>query len=152
MPEQTSHPTLNAGEVLVRETGTGLTNEIFSGPHRLLADEPASAGGADNGPDPYKYLLAALGACTAMTLRLYARHKQLPLARVTVTLRHRKIHAEDCVDCETRAGKLDEIERVISIEGDLDAAQRQRLLDIAEKCPVHKTLTSEIRIVSRLAD
>ncbi len=145
-------PTPGAGDVQVRETGDGLTNEVFAGPHRLLADEPVAAGGTDGGPDPYQYVLAGLGACTSMTLRLYAQHKRLPLKRVSVMLRHRKIHAQDCAECETREGKLDQIERDISLEGDLDAGQRQRLLEIAEKCPVHKTLTSEIRIVTRLTD
>src|SRR6185295_2786550 len=113
-------PTLGASEVQVRETGGGLTNEIFAGAHRLLADEPVAAGGADRGPDPYKYVLAGLGACTSMTLRLYAQHKRLPLKRVSVLLRHQKIHAQDCADCETKEGKLDQIERDISLEGDLD--------------------------------
>ena len=145
-------PVLDAGEVLVRETGDGYTNEVYSGTHRLLADEPVNAGGNDRGPDPYKLLLAALGACTSMTLRMYAQHKNLPLTGVSVKLRHAKIHAEDCEDCETKAGRLDQIERTISVQGDLDDAQRQRLLEIAEKCPVHRTLQSEIRILSQLAD
>ena len=118
----------------------------------MLADEPASVGGADTGPNPYEFLLSGLGACTSMTMRMYADRKALPLERVTVTLAHRKIHAKDCEDCETKVGMLDEIERVIAIEGDLDAEQRQRLMEIADKCPVHRTLTSEIRIVTRTAD
>jgi putative redox protein len=145
-------PALNPGEVLVRDIGDGLTNEVFSGVHRLWADEPVVGGGADRGPDPYKYLLAALGACTSMTLRLYARHKKLALRRVTVKLRHEKIHAEDCRDCETKIGKLDRIEREIIVEGDFDDDQRRRLLEIADRCPVHRTLKSEIHIVSRLAE
>lgn len=145
-----ARPALAPGEVLVRDVDGTLTNEIFSGAHRLWADEPVAAGGADRGPDPYKYLLAALGACTSMTLRIYARHKNLALGRVSVTLRHRKIHAEDCRECETKIGKLDQIEREISVEGHFDEAQRGRLLEIADRCPVHRTLKSEIHIVSRL--
>ena len=118
----------------------------------LSADEPESAGGTGTGPDPYDLLLAALGACTSMTLRMYADHKGIPLRHVEVTLRHQKIYAEDCASCDTKAGKLDRIERVIALEGDLDEAQHKRLLEIADKCPVHRTLTSEISIVTRLAD
>jgi uncharacterized OsmC-like protein len=103
-------------------------------------------GGMDSGPGPYDLLLAGLGACTSMTLRLYAEHKRLPLERVSVTLTHGKIHAADCEDCETREGKIDRIERAITIEGDLDADQRKRLMEIADKCPVHRTLESEIDI------
>jgi len=151
--EMTSErPALNPGEVLVRDVGDGLTNEVFSGAHHSWADEPVASGGTDRGPDPYKYLLAALGACTSMTLRLYARHKKLSLRRVSVKLRHEKIHAEDCRDCETKVGKLDQIEREISVEGDLDDDQRRRLLEIADRCPVHRTLHSEIHVVSRLAE
>lgn len=146
----TAWPALNAGEVLVRDVDETLTNEIFSGSHHLWADEPLDVGGADRGPDPYKLLLAALGACTSMTLRLYARHKNLALRRVNVRLRHQKIHAQDCQECETKSGKLDQIEREISVEGDLDDSQRRRLLEIADKCPVHRTLKSEIRIVTQL--
>ena len=133
--------------VVVEETGRSrLQQLIMSGPHRLLADEPVDAGGAGTGPNPYDLLLAALGACTSMTIRLYAERKGWPLARIRVALQHRKIYARDCADCETREGKLDEIERRISFEGNLDAEQRQRLLEIAEKCPVHRTLHSEIKI------
>ena len=139
--------------VVVQETRDGkLQQRITVGPHRMLADEPASVGGADTGPNPYEFLLSGLGACTSMTMRMYADRKALPLERVTVTLAHRKIHAKDCEDCETKVGMLDEIERVIAIEGDLDAEQRQRLMEIADKCPVHRTLTSETRIVTRTAD
>ena len=118
--------------------------------HRLAADEPVSRGGTDTGPDPYDLLLAALGTCTAMTVRLYAKQKQWPLTDVRVTLRHQKIHAQDCSECETKEGKVDQIERAIRLEGPLDAAQRQRLMEIADRCPVHRTLTSEIRIVTRM--
>jgi uncharacterized OsmC-like protein len=129
-----------------------LAQEILVGRHRLAANEPEAAGGSDTGPNPYDLLLAALGACTSMTLRLYADHKQWPLEGTTVQLSHEKIHAADCADCETKEGKIDRIERETELRGTLDAAQRQRLLEIAEKCPVHRTLHSEIKIVSRLAD
>ena len=118
----------------------------------MLADEPVAAGGQDSGPGPYDFVLAGLGACTSMTMRMYADRKSLPLDRVTVTLKHSKIHAEDCAECETREGMLDQIDRVIAIEGALDADQRKRLMEIADKCPVHRTLTSEMRIVTKAAD
>ena len=143
------------GVVLVRETGQGkFQQEIVSGPHRLVADEPASFGGLGSGPGPYDLLLAALGACTSMTLRLYAEHKKLPLERVSVRLSHKKIHAADCETCETKEGMLDRIDRAITFEGALDAEQRKRLLEIADKCPVHRTLTAEIdiRTVERAAN
>jgi putative redox protein len=134
-------------EVLVRETRHGaFQQEITAGRHRFLADEPVAAGGLDSGPGPYDLLLAALGACTSMTLRLYAERKKLPLARTRVRLRHSRIYAADCAECETKEGMLDRIERIITLEGELDAEQRQRLIEIADKCPVHRTLTSEINI------
>jgi putative redox protein len=137
------------GVVTVRETRQGrFQQEITGGAHRLLADEPVEAGGAGSGPNPYDFLLAALGACTAMTLRLYAERKALPLERVTVRLRHSKVHAADCATCESREGKIDRIEREIAIEGALDAEARARLIEIADKCPIHRTLTSEIDIVT----
>jgi len=142
---------VEAGWVKVVESGEGkFAQHLLDGRHRLAADEPVASGGLDRGPNPYELLLMALGACTSMTLRLYADRKGWPLARVAVRLRHEKIHAQDCADCETRQGKIDRIERIIDLEGALDAAQRQRLLEIAEMCPVHRTLTSEISIVSRL--
>ena len=154
-----SEPTApEEGAVVVSERGADsargisrLAQEILVGRHRLAADEPREAGGSDLGPNPYDLLLAALGACTSMTLRLYADHKEWPLERTTVRLSHEKIHATDCADCETREGKIDQIEREIELAGPLDAQQRQRLLEIAEKCPVHRTLHSEIKIRSRLA-
>jgi uncharacterized OsmC-like protein/alpha-beta hydrolase superfamily lysophospholipase len=133
--------------VIVRETGKGkFQQDVISGQHHLIADEPVKAGGLDSGPGPYDFLLAALGACTSMTLRLYADQKKLPLKRVEVRLRHDRIYANDCADCETKEGLIDHIERVIALEGDLDAAQRARLLEMADKCPVHRTLTHEVRI------
>ena len=140
-------------QVVVRETRAGKFQQTVAiGPHHLIADEPLAAGGDDTGPGPYDFLLAGLGACTSMTMRLYAERKALPLDRVTVTLRHSKIHAEDCVECETKGGMLDQMERVIAMEGALDEEQRAKLMEIADKCPVHRTLTSEIRIVTRQAD
>jgi putative redox protein len=137
-------------QVVVQETRKSKFNQTITvGPHRLVADEPVAAGGADAGPGPYDFLLAGLGACTSMTMRLYADRKALPLDRITVTLKHAKIHAKDCAECETREGMLDQIERDIRIEGALDAAQRSKLMEIADKCPVHRTLTSEIRIVTK---
>ena len=139
------------GIVEVTETGVSpFSQEIRSGRHVLNADEPTSYGGADSGPSPYDLVLAGLGACTAMTLRMYAQRKALPLEQVSVTLKHDKIHAADCEDCETRAGKIDRIERSIHLAGDLDAEQKTRLLDIADRCPVHRTLHSEVRIKTRL--
>jgi uncharacterized OsmC-like protein/pimeloyl-ACP methyl ester carboxylesterase len=140
--------------VVVRETrNSKFQNTVSIGPHHLLADEPKAAGGDDSGPGPYDFLLAALGACKSMTMRLYADRKSFPLDRATVTLNHSKIHAKDCEECETREGMLDQIEVAIGLEGDaLDADQRKRILEIADKCPVHRTLTSEIRILTRAAD
>jgi putative redox protein len=147
------------GVVTVSERGSDtargisrLAQNILVGRHRLTADEPLDVGGSDLGPNPYDLLLAALGACTSMTLRLYADHKKWPLERVAVRLSHEKVHAADCADCETREGKIDRIEREIDLSGPLDAAQRRRLLEIAEKCPVHRTLHSEIKVASRLVE
>jgi putative redox protein len=150
----------NAGEsgeaprrVVVRETrNSKFQNTVSIGPHHLLADEPSAAGGEDSGPGPYDFLLAGLGACKSMTMRLYADRKSFPLERATVTLSHNKIYAKDCAECETKEGMLDQIEVAIGLEGPLDADQRKRILEIADKCPVHRTLTSEIRIVTRAAD
>jgi uncharacterized OsmC-like protein/fermentation-respiration switch protein FrsA (DUF1100 family) len=140
-------------QVVVRETRNGKFQQTVSaGPHRMLADEPVAAGGDDTGPGPYDFVLAGLGACTSMTMRLYADRKSLPLDRVTVTLKHSKIYAQDCAECETKTGMLDQIERVIAMEGALDAEQRAKLMEIADKCPVHRTLTSEVHIVTRAAD
>lgn len=146
-------PRAAPGEVIVAETGTGKYEQTISaGRHRLRADEPVAAGGSDNGPSPYDLLLAGLGACTSMTIRMYATQKQWPLAGISVKLTHAKVHAEDCADCDAKVGKIDRIEREITIEGDLDEAQREKLLEIANKCPVHRTLHSEVRIQTRLVD
>lgn len=153
LSDDTDTPRVAPGEVIVAEAGTGKFEQTISaGRHRLRADEPVAAGGADNGPSPYDLLLAGLGACTSMTLRMYAAQKQWPLAGISVKLTHAKVHAEDCADCDTKVGKINRIERRITIQGDLDAAQRDKLLEIADKCPVHRTLHSEVRIQTRLAD
>jgi putative redox protein len=147
----TTHGTSSSeGTVTVTETGSGtFTQQITAGHHRLVADEPRPIGD-DAGPTPYDLLLAALGACTSMTVRMYAERKGWPLERVRVTLRHSRIHAEDCAHCETAKGWIDHIDRDIELTGDLDDTQRQRLLQIAERCPVHQTLNSEIDIATSL--
>jgi uncharacterized OsmC-like protein len=141
--------TVEPAQVVVTGRPTGFTQEIVAGRHRLTADEPLDVGGADAGPSPYDLLLAALGACTSITVALYARRKGWPLEGVTVWLRHAKEHAADCADCETREGYLDRIDRVLQFDGPLSAEQRTRLLEIAEKCPVHRTLVSEVDLRTR---
>ena len=139
------------GTVIVTETGAGgCTRQIAAGRHRLVADEPSPVGD-DTGPTPYDLVLAGLGACTSMTVRMYADRKRWPLERIRVTLRHSRIHAKDCADCEPSNGWIDHIDRGIELTGDLDDTQRQRLLHIAERCPVHQTLTSEVRITTSLS-
>jgi putative redox protein len=138
------------GTVTVAENGSGTyTQQITAGPHRLFADEPGPIG-EDAGPTPYDLLLAGLGACTSMTVRMYANKKGWPLDRVEVTLRHKRIHADDCAECETTKGWISHIDRTIELIGDLDDTQRQRLLQISERCPVHQTLTSEVDIATSL--
>lgn len=133
------------GSVLVSETGAGrFQQRVVAGRHHLLADEPEDVGGDDSGPSPYDFLAIALGTCTAMTLRLYADHKGLPLEHVAVEVDYDRIHARDCADCETREGQVDRFIRRITLEGPLDEAQRARMMEIARKCPVHRTLRGEI--------
>ncbi len=137
--------------VTVEETLEGkFVQQMQSGPHLLVADEPEDLGGDSLGPGPYEYILMGLGACTAMTVRMYADRKEIPLDRVRVILSHQKVHAKDCEDCETQEGKIDEIVRKVILEGQLTGEQRQKLLDIANRCPVHQTLTSEIVVRTRL--
>lgn len=136
--------------VIVRGGASGFKQEVVIGNHHLQADESIESGGTDTGPSPYDLLLASLGACTSMTLRMYADRKEWPLQGVTVRLRHFKIYAEDCANCETKEGKIDRIEREILVEGQLTNVQRARLLEIANRCPVHRTLQSEINIQTKL--
>lgn len=136
--------------VVVRGGAGDFEQDVLVGRHRLVGDEPEGQGGRDAGPSPYDYLLVALGTCTSMTLAMYARRKEWPLEGVTVTLEHSRIHAVDCAECETKAGMLDRIDRRIGLAGPLTAEQRQRLLEIADRCPVHRTLTSEISIRTQL--
>jgi len=139
------------GEVRVEETGYGrFANEVLVGSHRMLADEPRDAGGDDTGPSPYGYLSAALGACTSMTVRMYANRKQWPLEKVSVTVSHEKIHARDCEECETETGRIDRFDRTLRLEGPLSDEQRQRLLEIADRCPVHRTLEGPVQVRTRL--
>ena len=149
----TTHETVDessAGAVTVSEAGSGTyTQQITAGHHRLVADEPRPIGD-DAGPNPYDLVLAGLGACTSMTLRMYANRKGWPLDSVRVTLRHSRIHAEDCAQCETTKGWIGHIDREIELTGALDEGQRRRLLQIADQCPVHQTLTSEIDISTSL--
>lgn len=140
----------NPVSVVVQGSASGLAQEIVASAHRLRSDEPIAAGGTDTGPTPYDLLLAALGACTSMTVAMYARRKQWPLESVTVRLQHSKIHADDCADCETEGGRIDRIEREVTLTGSLDAEQCAKLLEIADKCPVHRTLTGEINIHTQL--
>lgn len=155
IPMAAAAPESESTDVLIRETGQSrYQNSIVIGRHRLIADEPVTAGGLDSGPSPYDYLAAALGACTAMTLRVYAEHRKLTLGRLSVTIRHGKTAAEHCSDCgaaaEGREGKIDRFERIISVDGELDAALRQKLIEIAGKCPVHRTLETASAVVTRV--
>jgi uncharacterized OsmC-like protein len=136
----------NPPHVVVRGSASGFAQEIRAGSHELFADEPVESGGTDTGLSPYDLLLAALGSCTSMTIGLFARRKKWPLQDVIVSLWHSKIHAADCAECETREGKIDRIEREIELVGSLSDEQRSKLMEMADKCPVHRTLTSEINI------
>jgi uncharacterized OsmC-like protein len=136
--------------VVVRGNGVSYAQKIVAGSHHLTADEPVAAGGTNSGPTPYDLILAALGACTSMTVGMYARRKNWPLQGVIVRLRHSKIHAEDCAACETKEGILDRIECELELAGPLSTEQRSKLLEVSEKCPVHRTLQSRIEIQSSL--
>jgi putative redox protein len=136
-----------AGTVVVASTGAGLFDQIMlDGRHTLHADEPVAAGGSDGGPGPYELLLMALGSCTSMTINLYATRKKWPLEQVVVRLQHSRVHTEDCVDCESPKAMIDRIDKSVELIGSLDETQRTRLLQIADQCPVHRTLTSKIDI------
>jgi uncharacterized OsmC-like protein/fermentation-respiration switch protein FrsA (DUF1100 family) len=156
LPEPVEEPGV-AEHVLVRETGLGrLQNFVLAGRHRLIADEPVSAGGLDSGPDPYAYLAVALGACTSMTLRIYAEQKGLSLGRISVEVRHGKVAADHCADCgavaQGRSGRIDRFERIISIEGEVDSATAAKVVEIAGKCPVHRTLEAGSAVVTRFIE
>jgi putative redox protein len=144
-------PALARGEVEVTGGAVGYAVEARSPGHRWPADEPVEQGGTDTGPTPYQLLLSALGACKAITLRMYADRKEWPLRGTRVRLRHSRIHAEDCANCETEEGMLDRIETELELVGPLADGQRERLLEIAGRCPVHRALESEIDLPSRLA-
>jgi uncharacterized OsmC-like protein len=137
-------------EVVVRGGATGLEQEIEAGPHRLHADEPVSVGGTGKGPTPYDLLLGALGACTSMTLRLYADRRKWPLEGVVVRLRHSRIHRDDCVNCDKKDASIERVERTLELKGPLTDEQRTRLLDIAERCPVHQTLQHNMEVHTSL--
>ncbi len=141
---------LTDNRIVVHTGQTGYRTEILAGAHRLIADEPVAVGGSGTGPSPYDYLVSALGACTSMTLRMYADRKEWPLESIVVRLKHRKVHARDCSECESKSGRIDVVEREIELRGPLDAEQRERLLEIADRCPVHRTLHSEVRVETRL--
>ena len=145
MMEEKQHESL-----VTVSTGKTFTTRIQTGRHHFIADEPVEKGGNDKGPNPYDLLLSALGACTSITLRMYASRKEWPVDEINVRLRHFKIHAEDCEDCDSPTGRIDVIERHIEILGNIDEDQRERMLEIADKCPVHKTLHSEIKVRTTL--
>ncbi len=137
---------------VITQTGEGYYTEIMANGHPIIADEPITYGGTDKGPTPYDLLSASLGACVGMTLRMYANRKKWPLEAVKVRTKHRKIHAKDCADCDTRGGYIDVFEQELDFSGPLDNGQKQRLMEIAGKCPVHRTLHSEVVIKSRMME
>jgi uncharacterized OsmC-like protein len=138
--------------IIVRGSARDFQQEVTAGKHHFIADEPVSVGGGDAGPDPYDYLLASLGVCTSMTVGYYARRNHLPLESITVSLRHLRIHAKDCEECETRDGMVDRIDVEIELTGALNAEQHAKLMQVAAACPVHRTLTSEINVRLRAAE
>ena len=148
-PPMIERPLVTGGHVMVDEVNQKFTRRVASDTHEWVADEPLSMGGDDLGPDPYEHLLAALGTCTSMTLRMYANRKQWPMDDVRIELSHRRAHVDDCADCDGAGAKVDLIERRVTISGDLTAAQHERLQQIADRCPVHKTLSGELRIVQK---
>jgi uncharacterized OsmC-like protein len=144
-------PSQEPRSVMVVGPTTGFRTEVDVGGHHLVVDEPAPVGGTDAGPSPYEMLLAALGACTAMTLRIYADKRKWPLERVRVSLQHHKVHAQDCADCDHKPAKMDVVERVVTIEGAaLTEEQRMKLVEIAERCPVHQTLQGKMQVNTRI--
>ncbi len=154
LPERQDADALTAvdGEVVSRTPVDGFRTEVQMGKHSLIADEPTSVGGTDAGPTPYDLLASALATCTSMTLRMYAQHKQIDLRSATVRVKHGRVHADDCVDCEQDKGMIHEFRRELALDGDLTAAQRLRMVEIADRCPVHKTLHSEFKVRTDLAD
>lgn len=142
---------VTAGHVLVAEKNKQFTRTVISDSHVWLADEPTAVGGADLGPDPYEHLLAALGTCTSMTIRMYANHKKLPLEDVTVSLSHDRQYIDDCEGCDEKPQKIEVINRIVTLKGELSEENRQRLLEIADRCPVHRTLKSDLEIRTQLA-
>ncbi len=154
LPERDAEGALTAvdGEVVSRTPADGFRTEVRMGKHALIADEPTSVGGTDTGPTPYDLLASALATCTSMTLRMYAQRKKIDLRSATVRVKHGRVHADDCVDCEQDKGMIHEFRRELVLDGDLTAAQRLRMVEIADRCPVHKTLHSEIKVRTDLAD
>ncbi len=141
----------NNNEVVVRENKKGVyVRDISIGNHVVVADEPSEVGGNDLGPSPYELLLASLGTCTSITTRMYANYKKIPLDNIIVKLKHEKVHADDCKNCENDNAKIDRISLSLTLEGNLSQEQRDKLLEIANKCPVHRTLTSSVQIISKL--
>jgi len=152
MPNDTDQQQAAEPQVTAILGPEGFTTQISARGHHLTADEPQGAGGADDGPDPYALLLASLAACKLMTLRMYADRKQWPMTGASVQLAHRRVHAKDCEDCETTDGHIAMIDATLEVTGDLDDEQRARLAEIADRCPVHRTITGEVVINTTLAE
>lgn len=152
METSADHAELYDHRVTVHTPAHGFRTGVAVRQHTLVADEPTSVGGTDLGPTPYDLLGAALGTCTAMTLRMYADRKKWPLQGVTVHVEHDRVHTEDCAACEAEGGQIDRLRRTVTLDGPLDGAQREKLLAIADRCPVHRTLEGEIVIETALAD
>ena len=154
LPDEEAVPlkTVAAGKVYVGEVNQKFLRQVNSDDHGWVADEPTKMGGQNLGPDPYEHLLAALGTCTSMTIRMYANRKQWPLSDVDILLTHSREHAQDCEDCETTSSRIEVLERIITLHGDLTDVQRERLLQIADRCPVHKTIESDIQIRTALTE